>query len=274
MFKTLITRTLAGVVFVVLILGSVFWHPIALALLLYVLTWIGLQEFYGLFQKAEIIRKNKWGIIIGLFVYSVITAWVFGWIPGFAMLSAFPFIFLLFVFELYKKDKAPFNQIAIQVLGILYVAIPFSLYHLVQQYPVGGESNFEPWLLAGVFILIWANDTFAYLFGSAFGKHKLFERISPKKSWEGTIGGAVSTFGIAWILGTYLHILDLNEWFILAAIIIPTAVFGDLTESMLKRSLNIKDSGNIMPGHGGVLDRFDAANFALPFIVLFLYLLL
>lgn len=273
MFKTLLTRTLTGAVFAGLVLGSVFWHPLALALLLYILTGFGLQEFYGLFIKAGIIRKNNWGIIIGLYVYSVISAWAFSWIDGFALLSVLPPVFLLFVYELYKKNKAPFNQIAIQLLGIIYVAVPFSLYHLVQQYPVGGEPNFEPWLLAGVFILIWANDSFAYLFGSAFGKHRLFERISPKKSWEGAIGGAISTFGIAWILGTYLHILSLHEWFILASIIIPSAIFGDLVESMLKRSLNIKDSGNIMPGHGGILDRFDAANFALPFIVLFLYLL-
>ncbi len=273
MFKTLLTRTLTGAVFVTIILGAVFWHPIALAIVLLILTGFGLNEFYGLFSSAGIIRKNYSGLFLGLITYSLITAWAFSWINPLLLFVIFPLAFLLFIFELYKKDQQPFTQIAFQFLGIMYVAIPFSLYHLVHQFPIGGEQNFEPWLLSGVFILIWSNDTFAYLFGSAFGKHRLFERISPKKSWEGTIGGGISAFGTAWLLGTYTQTLDLSTWFILAAIIIPSAIFGDLVESMLKRSLNIKDSGNIMPGHGGILDRFDAANFALPFIVFFIYLL-
>ncbi|MDA3906480.1 MAG: phosphatidate cytidylyltransferase [Bacteroidales bacterium] len=273
MFKTLLTRTLSGAVFVFIIIGSIFWHPMALSIVLLIFTWLGLREFFGLYSKAGIVRKNNIGIIFGLVVYALITAWAFSWIDAIAILAIFPMVFLLFIFELYKKDDRPFTQIAFQLLGTIYVAIPFSLYHFVHQYPFGGEPNFEPWLLFGIFVLIWGNDTFAYLFGSSFGKLPLFKRISPKKTWEGTIGGGIAAFGIAWILGTYTQTLDHTTWLILAAIIIPTAIYGDLVESMLKRSLNIKDSGNIMPGHGGVLDRFDAANFTLPFIVFILYLL-
>lgn len=273
MFKTILTRTLSGVVFVAIIMGAIFWKPIALAVLLFILTGLGLREFYGLFSSAKIIRNQIGGIVLGLIVYSAITAWAFSWIDAKVLLGLFPLLFILFVFELYKKDKEPFTQLSFQILGIIYVAIPFALYQLVLQYPVGGVMNFEPWLLAGIFILIWANDTFAFLFGISFGKHRLFERISPKKSWEGTIGGAISTFGVAWLMSIITTSLSLNNWLILAAIIVPSAIFGDLVESMLKRSLNIKDSGNIMPGHGGILDRFDAANFALPFVVFFLYLL-
>lgn len=273
MLKTLLIRTLSGAVFATIIIGTIFWHPLALAVVLLILTGLGLQEFYGMFRKAGIIRKNSSGFVFGLVVYVLVTAYAFSWINAVAILAIFPLAFLLFIFELYRKNDQPFTQIAFQLLGTLYVALPFALYHFVHQYPVGGEQNFEPWLLAGLFILIWTNDTFAYLFGISFGKHRLFERISPKKSWEGTIGGGIFTFGMAWILGTYTQTLDLNSWFILAAIVVPSAILGDLVESMLKRSLNVKDSGNIMPGHGGVLDRFDAANFALPFIVFFLYLL-
>jgi len=273
MFKTILTRALSGAVFVAIIIGSIFWNPIALALVLLILTGLGLQEFNSMFSKAGIIKKTGSGLILGLFVYSLITAVAFSWLSPFAILGLFPLAFLLFVFELYKKNKQPFTQIAYQLLATLYIALPFALYHFVHQYPIGGEANFEPWLLSGMFFLIWTNDTFAFLFGISFGKHRLFERISPKKSWEGTIGGGLSTFGTAWLLGSYTNTIDLNAWLILAAIVIPSAVFGDLVESMLKRSLGVKDSGNIMPGHGGVLDRFDAANFALPFIVFFLYLL-
>lgn len=273
MFKTLVTRTLAGAVFVVLMIGSVFWHPIALAVLLFIFTAIGLQEFFSLFRKAGIIQKSINGIILGLITYSLITAWAFSLIKPQILFAILPLTYLLFIFVLYKNNSQPFKQIAFQILGSVYVAIPFSLYHLVHQFPIENQTSFEPWILTGVFILIWSNDTFAYLFGTSFGKHRLFERISPKKSWEGTIGGAISTIGVAYLLGTYSQTLDLTTWFVLAVIIVPTAIFGDLIESMLKRSIQVKDSGAIMPGHGGVLDRFDAANFALPYIVFFLYLL-
>lgn len=273
MLKTLLVRALSGAVFALLILGSIFWHPYALAALLFLLTGLGLREFYRLFADSGFIRKSNNGMLLGLVVYSLITALAFSWLNAAAILLILPLILLLFIVELYQKEETPFQQIAIQVLGVVYVAIPFGLYHFVNLYPVGGVYHFQPWLLVGIFILIWSNDTFAYLFGSTLGKHRLFERISPKKSWEGTIGGGLSTFGIAWLLGTYTQTLTLGSWIVLAAIIVPTAIFGDLVESMLKRSLNVKDSGTIMPGHGGVLDRFDAANFALPFIVFFLYLL-
>jgi phosphatidate cytidylyltransferase len=273
MFKTLIKRALVGAVFVFLVIGAVFWHPIALAILLFVTSIIGLQEFYGLFIKAGLIRKNYYGLILGLITYSLITALAFQWIEAKHLFALLPLSFLLFVIELYKKEEHAFLQLGIQLLGVLYVAVPFGLYHFVHQYPLGGEQRFNPWLLSGVFLLIWSNDTFAYLFGSAFGKHRLFERISPNKSWEGTIGGGLSTFAVAWLIGSLTHTLNISSWFILAAIIVPTAIYGDLVESMLKRNLKIKDSGYIMPGHGGILDRFDAANFALPFIVFFLYLL-
>lgn len=274
MFKTLLTRTWAGALFAILILGSVFWHPYALALLLLLFTFLGLKEFYSLFKTAGLLHNYTTGILLGLATYLLITAWAFSWIKPSALFLIIPLAFLLFIIELYSKNPQPFLQIALQITGVLYVALPFGFYHLVHQFPADGSIHtFQPWVLAGIFILIWTNDTFAYLFGISLGKHRLFERISPKKSWEGTIGGALFTFGMAWILGTYSPTLNLTHWFILALIIVPTAVFGDLVESMLKRSLNVKDSGNIMPGHGGILDRFDAANFSLPFIVFFLYLL-
>ncbi|MFH0999485.1 MAG: phosphatidate cytidylyltransferase [Bacteroidota bacterium] len=273
MFKSLFVRTLAGAVFAIVVLGSVFWHPIALAIVLLVFTAIGLYEFFRLFVNASIIKESRIGIIVGLLTYSLITAYAFNWIEAVFLLILLPLFFLIFIVELYKNNNQAFTQIAFQILGTIYVAVPFSLYHFVHHYPLDNTQSFDPWILTGVFVLVWSNDTFAYLFGSAFGKRRLFERISPKKSWEGTIGGGFATIGVAILLGNYLPSLDLINWLILSLIIIPAAIFGDLIESMLKRNVLVKDSGNIMPGHGGVLDRFDAANFALPFIVFFLYLL-
>ena len=141
MFKTLLTRTLAGAVFATLVLGSVFWHPIALAIILFVFTGLGLQEFYRLFRKAGLIRKSIGGILLGLITYSLITAWAFSWINPFMLFSIFPMIFLLFIYELYKNDEQPFSQIALQFLGIIYVAIPFSLYQIIARYRFGYDCR-------------------------------------------------------------------------------------------------------------------------------------
>ena len=128
-------------------------------------------------------------------------------------------------------------------------------------------------LLIAFFVIVWSSDTFAYLFGVSFGKHRLFERISPKKSWEGSIGGSLTTLIIAWAFGFFTHIFTPFTWVALAVVVVVTAIYGDLIESQLKRSMHVKDSGNIMPGHGGVLDRFEEAIFSVPFYVFLLYLL-
>lgn len=121
--------------------------------------------------------------------------------------------------------------------------------------------------------MLWTNDTGAYLAGRFFGKHKLFERISPKKTWEGSIGGGILTIGVAFILSVYFTNLDQTNWIVLAILVAVFGGLGDLVESMLKRSLNIKDSGNLLPGHGGILDRFDGLLLSIPFIYSYLYLI-
>jgi len=127
-------------------------------------------------------------------------------------------------------------------------------------------------LLLGYFVILWINDTFAYLFGTAFGKHRLFERISPKKSWEGSIGGALISIIAAWLIASFTNSLPLIHWIVIAIIIVICGTLGDLVESMLKRSLNCKDSGTLLPGHGGILDRFDSVLISAPIIFVYIQL--
>jgi phosphatidate cytidylyltransferase len=179
----------------------------------------------------------------------------------------FPIISSVYIIKLYKKfERKPFTNIAFTFLGIFYVAVPFTLLNIVVF--EDGVYNFE--IIFGCLFILWASDTGAYFAGTFFGKRKLFERISPKKSWEGFIGGAVLALIFVYGLSQYLHTLDLFEWLIVGLIIIVGGTFGDLVESLLKRSIEIKDSGDALPGHGGFLDRFDGLLISAPFIVAYL----
>ncbi len=180
-----------------------------------------------------------------------------------------PAIFLSFVYELYTQSEKPFVNIAFVVLGMVYIGVPFALLEFIA---FNGEHFYADTVL-GLLMLSWANDTGAYLVGSQWGKTPLFPRISPKKTWEGSVGGALITFGIAVLLAYFFDDLTLSEWLILAAIIVVFGSLGDLVESMLKRSRHIKDSGSIMPGHGGLLDRFDGFIFMLPYAAAYLLLI-
>jgi phosphatidate cytidylyltransferase len=173
------------------------------------------------------------------------------------------------VTELFKKNEHYIANIALLLFGIVYVAIPFALLNLLFFAGDQFTSSF-PWILAGLFLVIWINDTFAYLTGILIGRHKLFERVSPKKTWEGTIGGFVFSIAAGIALYYFSDTLLLWQWLALAGLIAVAGDFGDLVESMIKRSFNMKDSGSIMPGHGGVLDRFDSLLLAIPVAIIFL----
>jgi phosphatidate cytidylyltransferase len=153
-------------------------------------------------------------------------------------------------------------------LGILYVAIPFSLLHII----AFSEGSYKFEIVTGILLLTWASDTGGYFAGTFFGRTKLFHRISPKKSWEGFVGGAVLTLLIAFLLASMAPILPLWKWMIIGILTVTAGTYGDLVESLFKRSINIKDSGESLPGHGGFLDRFDALLVSLPFIAAFLKL--
>ncbi len=183
-------------------------------------------------------------------------------------------VFLLasvFIIELYQRESLPFDQIAKLILGYVYVLVPFALFTSLA-YVTSSQYNFE--IPLGFLILLWANDSGAYVFGITLGKNRLFERISPKKSWEGFVGGLVIAAIAAYILSMYFHSISSKHWIAISIILVVFGTLGDLVESMLKRSKDMKDSGNILPGHGGVLDRFDGLLLAAPVVYAYLQLFL
>ncbi|KAA6332228.1 Phosphatidate cytidylyltransferase [termite gut metagenome] len=183
-------------------------------------------------------------------------------------------IIYLLISELYLKRENPPANWAYTMLSQFYVALPYALLNVLAfQYDYAANSvNYNPVIPLSIFIFIWLNDTGAYCVGSLIGKHKLFKRISPRKSWEGAIGGGVLAIASSFVFAHFFPVLPIIQWVGLALTVVVFGTWGDLTESLLKRQLGVKDSGNILPGHGGMLDRFDSALLAIPAAVIYLFL--
>lgn len=181
----------------------------------------------------------------------------------------------LLISELYLKHKNPLGNWAFSMMSQLYVALPFALLNVLAFHndPTASSVSYNPILPLSIFVFIWLSDTGAYCVGSLIGKHRLFERISPKKSWEGSIGGAVFSIASSFVFAHYYDFMSVGQWAGLAVVVVIFGTWGDLTESLMKRQLGIKDSGNILPGHGGMLDRFDSALMAIPAAVCYLHVL-
>ena len=207
-----------------------------------------------------------------------------GWCTGITPAAAFiPYlltIVYLFIAELFTKAANPISNWAYTMLAQMYIALPFSMIVVLAFSPSSDSEAVYNYLLPlSVFIFLWVNDSGAYLTGSLFGRHKLFPRVSPGKSWEGSIGGAVFVIIAAIIISLTLGSQELDNgrsmlvWIGLGLIVVVFGTLGDLVESLFKRTLGIKDSGNILPGHGGMLDRFDSSLMAFPAAVVYLYTL-
>jgi phosphatidate cytidylyltransferase len=196
-----------------------------------------------------------------------------------SFLFIIPVIIGIMILELYRKQEKPFDSLAHTFFPLIYTAVPFSLFPFAAFSHTGlrslipfADNTFSPGIIIGFFLLIWANDTGAYLAGVTLGRHQLMERISPKKTWEGFFGGLILALAAAWLLSGWLGVVDRKGWLVISLIISITGTYGDLIESMLKRSGGVKDSGNIMPGHGGFLDRFDSTIISFPLVYLFISL--
>ena len=260
-------RTVSGVVFIILLLSGVVLHPLGFAALTLAIIITGMYEFYSMFPAVRSGLLKTLGYLTGMALFLMFFALGFGWLasPKIFLAMVFP-VAAIFVAELYAKSDTPVAEIATVLLGAVYVALPFALMNML----VFRENIYDYRPLLSFFIFLWTNDVGAYCFGMLFGRHgrhKLFERISPKKSWEGFFGGLAAAAGAAFVLSAVWgerYGAALTHWIALAIIISLAGTFGDLAESMFKRSAGIKDSGKIMPGHGGMLDRFDGALLAFP----------
>lgn len=265
--KTLLIRSLTGLFFATAVLGSILLGQITQAIVFGIFVAIGLHEFFTHFSVNKNPSLLYISIICGLLCYITL-------ILDSVTISRFPFLIilpvLLFFFsaiQLWLKSSSPIQDIGNMFFAFGYFVFPMYLFVHINENETTGYNE-----VIALFIIIWTNDSLAYLTGWLIGKNKLFERISPKKTWEGTIGGILGAVFAGYLIGIFLIPNTSVFWMICAIVIAPCAILGDLLESLFKRSANIKDSGNLLPGHGGVLDRFDAAIFAIPFYFLCKYI--
>jgi len=264
-------RTITGVVLLGLIIGSIVFSEYSFLLCIGALLLFTITEFYTITKSDETVPQNIFGAAIGIAVFASSYLFAKKLVDARVFALIIPLFLISFIIELYKKQGKPFQNLAFTLLGIFYIALPYSLFNFIVFNHFNTEYSFG--LLLCLFVFNWTNDTGAYLFGISFGKHRLFERISPKKSWEGAVGGAISVVGIAFLFAHLIPSISTVNWIILGLLVCVFGVFGDLVESLLKRSLNIKDSGTLLPGHGGFLDRFDAVIFSTPAFFAYLYLI-
>ena len=274
-----IVRTITGVLFVAVLVCS-FLRPQAMVLLFALITGLTIWEFTGLVNEREHVTVNRLiSTVAGVYFFFAVAGFSSELTPSAVFIPYLVSIIYLMVAELYLKNDDPIHSWAYTMMAQIYIALPFSLlntlaFHLAPQ----GYVAYDAILPLSVFVFLWINDTGAYLCGSLLGKHKLFPRISPGKSWEGSIGGGILVIAVAvlvWYLADQYQLNQLGltavEWAGLGLTVVIFGTWGDLVESLFKRTLGIKDSGNILPGHGGMLDRFDSSLLAIPAAVVYLY---
>lgn len=287
--KNLITRSITGILFVAVMVTGICLRSDAMILLFALITGLSMWEYTGLVNEVKDVTVNRFiSTAAGVYLFLSMAGFCSDIVPSAVFIPYLLTIIYLFVSELYTGNKNAINDWAYTMLGQMYIALPFSCINVLafQHQPADGTIVYN-WLMPmSIYIFLWLNDTGAYCSGSLFGKHKLFPRISPAKSWEGSIGGAILVLLSAALIGyaTTQHALPspfgdelstqlILQWMGLGLTVVFFGTWGDLVESLFKRTLGIKDSGNILPGHGGMLDRFDSSLMAIPAAVVYLYTL-
>jgi phosphatidate cytidylyltransferase len=267
--SNLTKRSIWGLIYVVIMMGGILFHPIAFALVFGTLLFFTQYEFYAMVEEAghKIARLpgTLMGVIYFLFCFGVSNHYI----PGVLIFSFIPIILLMFIIELFRRNHNTLERSGLTILGFIYIAAPFSLMNFIV-HTSGNSGIYYPWVLAGIFFILWVNDSFAYLIGTRFGKHKMYARVSPAKSWEGLIGGAVFAVVMGIFNAVLFQGLDMLNWIVIAVLTVAFGTLGDLFESKMKREIGAKDSGNILPGHGGFLDRLDSLLFAVPAVFVWL----
>ncbi len=279
--NNLIVRTVTGVLFVVCMV-SCFLHPWGMVGLFALITGLSIWEYCGLVNLKEDVSVNHFiATVAGVYFFLAVAGFRTGVATNFVVFVPYLLtIVYLFISELYTGNRDAINDWAYTMLSQMYIALPFSMINVLafEYSAFDGQIHFDSLLPLSIFIFLWTNDTGAYCSGSLFGKHKLFPRVSPGKSWEGSIGGGIFVIITALIIGYIAndgeaHRLSIAGWVGLGLVVVFFGTWGDLVESLFKRTLGVKDSGNLLPGHGGMLDRFDSSLMAIPAAVIYLYTL-
>lgn len=275
--KNMTIRAITGTIFVAAVV-TCFLRPEAMMFLFALVTALSVWEFTGLVNNSGDVRVNRFiCTVAGVYLFLAFAGFCSGLTPAAVFIPYLLTVVYLFISELYTKAPNPINNWAYTMLSQMYIALPFSMINVVAFHSTGDAHVYDYLLPLSIFIFLWTNDTGAYISGSLLGRHKLFPRVSPGKSWEGSIGGGLLVLAVAALVG-YLansseggHTLSIPAWMGLGLVVVFFGTWGDLVESLFKRTLGIKDSGNILPGHGGMLDRFDSSLMAFPAAVVYLY---
>jgi phosphatidate cytidylyltransferase len=279
--KNLIMRTLTGVVFVALMVGSILYGPISFGILFALVTGMSMWEYTGLINQREDVSLNRLiSVVAAVYLFCAFWGYSSGVTPTSGVFIPYVLTLLyLMVSELYQERSHTLNNWAYTMFGQIYVALPFSLLSTLAftVNPADMTVNYSWIFPLMLYVLLWCSDTGAYCVGSLLGKkisYKLFPSVSPHKSWVGSVGGGLLAVAVAVLVSQWDSTLTPWEWVGFALVVVVFGTWGDLVESLFKRQLNIKDSGNILPGHGGMLDRFDSSMMAIPAVVVYLYTLL
>jgi phosphatidate cytidylyltransferase len=264
---------------VIFVLGGFWLHPVSFFLTGLIILAGTQYEYYNLIRTTGVKPGMVTGMLAGAFVYILSSLIALGIIEVRFISLLLLILPVIMIIGLYSKEERTFDSIAHTIFPVLYTVVPFSIFPFAAFLRPGLPSllpntipDFSPGIVIGFFLITWVNDTGAYLTGVTFGRHRLMERISPKKSWEGFAGGALLAAVAAFFLSDWLGVVSKSHWVAIAVIISVTGTYGDLVESMFKRSVGVKDSGSVLPGHGGFLDRFDSTLLAFPLVFLFIVL--
>ena len=272
-----VARTITGILFVATIVVC-FLNPTAMIFLFALVTGLTVWEFTGLVNDRPGVTVNRFiSTVAGVYFFLAMAGTCSGFTSSTVFIPYLITVIYLLIAELYAKQEDPIHDWAYTMMSQMYVVLPFSLLNMLAFRAAPEGIMYIYTLPLSVFVFLWVNDTGAYCCGSLFGKHKLFPRISPGKSWEGSIGGGVFVLAAAALVWYLTDSYDMNptgmdmwEWMGLGLVVVVFGTWGDLVESLFKRTLGIKDSGNILPGHGGMLDRFDSSLLAIPAAVVYL----
>ena len=279
--KNLVIRTLTGIIFVIVLVGGILWSPLTMGVLFVLITALSVWEFTGLVNQQTAVTVNRMiSTVAAVYLFMAFWAYSSGIVPTMGVFVPYLLsLMYMLISELYQERDHSVNNWAFTMFGQVYVALPFSLLPTLAfmtnpVYPA--EVNYRWIFPLMLFVLLWCSDTGAYCVGSLFGKkipYRLFPSVSPHKSWVGSIGGGVLAMIVATLVAQWDNSLTLTQWLGFALVVVVFGTWGDLVESLFKRTLGIKDSGSILPGHGGMLDRFDSSLLAIPAAVVYLYTL-